>query len=109
MAARRHEVHELRGPHGRRDWRRSARGFDDALFVDADGIVLEGPVTNIWWRVAADLYTPALELGILAGETRAALIELAAELGYAVVEGAFALDDVFATPRRCSRPPPYAR
>ena len=27
-----------------------ARGADDAIFVDQDGIVLEGPVTNIWWR-----------------------------------------------------------
>ena len=27
-----------------------ARGADDAVFVDADDIVLEGPVTNIWWR-----------------------------------------------------------
>jgi len=68
------------------------RGFDDALFVDAEGIVLEGPVTNIWWRVGRTLYTPDLDLGILAGETRAALIELAAGLRYDVVEGAFALD-----------------
>ena len=66
-------------------------GFDDALFVDADGIVLEGPVTNVWWRVGRTLSTPGLELGILAGETRAALIELAVVLGYAVVEGAFTL------------------
>ena len=70
------------------------RGFDDALFVDADGVVLEGPVTNIWWRTGRTLYTPGLELGILAGETRAALIELAAGLGYNVDEGAFALDTV---------------
>jgi 4-amino-4-deoxychorismate lyase len=70
------------------------RGFDDALFVDADGVVLEGPVTNIWWRTGRTLYTPGLELGILAGETRAALIELAAGLGYNVNEGAFALDTV---------------
>jgi 4-amino-4-deoxychorismate lyase len=70
------------------------RGFDDALFVDADGVVLEGPVTNIWWRTSRTLYTPGLELGILAGETRAALIELAAGLGYNVNEGAFALDAV---------------
>jgi 4-amino-4-deoxychorismate lyase len=68
------------------------RGFDDALFVDADGIVLEGPVTNIWWRVGRSLYTPGLELGILAGETRATLIDLGAELGYGVIEGAFTLD-----------------
>ncbi len=70
------------------------RGFDDALLVDADGVVLEGPVTNIWWRVGRTLYTPGLELGILAGETRAALVELAAERRYGVVEGAFPLDAV---------------
>ncbi len=70
------------------------RGFDDALFVDADGVVLEGPVTNIWWRTGRTLHTPGLELGILAGETRAALIELAGGLGYHVAEGAFGLDAV---------------
>ena len=30
------------------------RGVDEALFVDGDGIVLEGTVTNIWWRVGCD-------------------------------------------------------
>jgi branched-subunit amino acid aminotransferase/4-amino-4-deoxychorismate lyase len=70
------------------------QGFDDALFVDADGVVLEGPVTNVWWREDDALYTPGLELGILAGETRAALTELAADAGYRLVEGAFPLEDV---------------
>ena len=68
-----------------------ARGADDALFVDADGIVLEGPVTNIWWREGDVLLTPSLEVGILAGETRAALLELAARSGQAVEEGVFPL------------------
>ena len=67
------------------------RGADDAVFVDGDGIVLEGPVTNIWWREGDTLVTPSLELGILAGETRATLLELAAGLGYAVEEGAYPL------------------
>ena len=58
-----------------------ARGADDAVFVDGDGIVLEGPVTNIWWREGDVLLTPSLEVGILAGETRAALLELAARSG----------------------------
>jgi branched-subunit amino acid aminotransferase/4-amino-4-deoxychorismate lyase len=70
------------------------RGADDALFVDTDGIVLEGPVTNVWWRSGRTLFTPSLELGILAGETRAALLELVPGLGYDVEEGAFPLDDV---------------
>ena len=36
--------------------------------------------------------TPSLELGILAGETRATLMGLAAGLGYTVEEGAYPLD-----------------
>jgi branched-subunit amino acid aminotransferase/4-amino-4-deoxychorismate lyase len=63
------------------------RGADDAVLVDDDGVVLEGTVTNIWWREGSTLVTPSLELGILAGETRAALLELAPACGYAVEEG----------------------
>ncbi len=68
------------------------RGADDAILVDLDGTVLEGPVTNIWWRKGDLLVTPSLELGILAGETRAALLALAEGLGYRVEEGAFPLE-----------------
>ncbi|MDQ3668832.1 MAG: aminotransferase class IV [Actinomycetota bacterium] len=68
------------------------RGADDAVFLASGGIVLEGPVTNIWWRRERVLYTPALELGILAGVTRATLIEEAAAAGYEVREGAFPLE-----------------
>ena len=68
------------------------RGADDAVFLASGDVVLEGPVTNIWWRLERVLYTPALELGILAGVTRATLIEAAAGLGYELREGAFPLD-----------------
>ena len=67
------------------------RGADDAVFLASGDVVLEGPVTNVWWRLDTSLYTPALELGILAGVTRATLIAAAAELGYEVREGAFPL------------------
>ena len=78
-------------------------GADEAIFVDADGIVLEGTVTNVWWRIGETLYTPSLDLGILAGVTRAAAIELAPSCGYAVEEGAYPLqhlldaDEAFTT------------
>ena len=65
------------------------RGADDAVFLASDDIVLEGPVTNVWWRLDDVLYTPALELGILAGVTRGTLIAEAGRLGYEVREGAF--------------------
>ena len=56
--------------------------------------MLEGPTTNIWWRRGRTLYTPSLELGILAGVTRAAVIELASGAGYAVEEGAYPLAEL---------------
>jgi 4-amino-4-deoxychorismate lyase len=65
------------------------QGADDAIFLASEDIVLEGPVTNVWWRLDDLLYTPALELGILAGVTRSTLLTEAAKLGYQVREGAF--------------------
>ena len=68
------------------------RGADDAVFLSRDGIVLEGPVTNVWWRVGERLQTPTLDLGILAGVTRAEVLRVAGELGYAVDEGRYGLE-----------------
>jgi 4-amino-4-deoxychorismate lyase len=70
------------------------RGVDEAVFVDADGIVLEGTVTNVWWRVGDTLFTPSLDLGILAGVTRGTLTELAPGCGYRVEEGAYRLEQL---------------
>jgi branched-subunit amino acid aminotransferase/4-amino-4-deoxychorismate lyase len=69
-------------------------GSDDALLVDAADIVLEAPTANVWWREGNSLVTPALEQPILAGVTRAALWELADELGYEPQEGVHALNRV---------------
>jgi 4-amino-4-deoxychorismate lyase len=71
-----------------------SRGADDAIFVDVEGLVLEGTVTNVWWRFGDTLRTPSLELGILAGVTRAAILELAPERGYRVEEGIYPLGEV---------------
>jgi 4-amino-4-deoxychorismate lyase len=69
------------------------RGADDAVFLDPAGIVLEGPVTNVWWRRGETLFTPSLDLGILAGVTRAAVLELA-QGRWQVREGRFHADDL---------------
>jgi 4-amino-4-deoxychorismate lyase len=71
-----------------------ARGADDAVFVTEDGLVREGPVTNVWWRRGETLYTPSLDLGILAGVTRDTVFELAPRNGYSVQEGRFPLADL---------------
>jgi 4-amino-4-deoxychorismate lyase len=71
-----------------------ARGADDAVFVTEDELVLEGPVTNLWWRLGSELFTPSLDLGVLAGVTRDTLIELAPALGYSVRAGRFPLAEL---------------
>lgn len=68
------------------------RGADDALLVDADGIVLEAPTANVWFREGRRLLTPSLAQPILAGVTRAALWELAAAAGYEPADGVFPLE-----------------
>jgi 4-amino-4-deoxychorismate lyase len=70
------------------------RGADGAVFLASGEIVLECPVTNIWWRRGRTLFTPSLDLGILAGVTRAVLLEEAPILGYEIREGHFHMDDL---------------
>jgi 4-amino-4-deoxychorismate lyase len=70
------------------------RGADDAVFVGLGGELLEAPTANLWWRAGNTLYTPALDLGILAGVTRSVLAELAPGLGLRVLEGVFTAEDL---------------
>ncbi len=75
-------------------------GADDALLVDPDGIVLEAPTANVWWRTGDRLFTPSLESPILAGVTRSLLLELSPEpvdVGTYVLEDVLAADEAFLT------------
>ncbi len=67
------------------------RGADDALFLSLEGIVLEGPISNIWFVEQRALRTPSLDLGILAGVTRDTLLEQAQTLGVEVEQGTYSL------------------
>jgi branched-chain amino acid aminotransferase len=71
--------------------RAAAAGYDEALLVGSDGIVLEGPTCSIFWANEGRLRTPALATGILASITRRVLLE-----GLAVEEGTFAFDELLA-------------
>jgi branched-chain amino acid aminotransferase len=51
------------------------RGFDEALLVDSEGTVLEGPTWSFFWVEGGSLLTPPLEQPILASITRARLME----------------------------------
>lgn len=70
------------------------RGADDALFVDDDGLVLEGATSNLFWVRAGCLYTAPLESGVLDGITRRTVLELAAESGVPVSETALSVEEL---------------
>jgi branched-chain amino acid aminotransferase len=65
-----------------------AAGYDEALLVRSDGVVLEGPRSSIFWVQKGRLRTPALETGILASITRRVILE-----SLPVEEGSFQLKD----------------
>jgi 4-amino-4-deoxychorismate lyase len=73
-----------------------ARGADDAVLVGLGGELLEAPTASLWWRSGHTLHTPSLDLGILAGITRAVLCDLAPGLGLKVVEGVYTAEDLAA-------------
>jgi branched-subunit amino acid aminotransferase/4-amino-4-deoxychorismate lyase len=79
------------------------RGADDALFLGEGETVLELSTSNVWWRDAGVLSTPATATGVLPGVTRRAIADLARDAGYRVREGAFTLpmllraEEAFAT------------
>jgi branched-subunit amino acid aminotransferase/4-amino-4-deoxychorismate lyase len=72
------------------------RGAEDAVFLALGDVVLEGTTTNVWWRHRRTLFTPAVELGVLAGVTRAVLMDAAPGLGYDVREDAYPIMELLA-------------
>lgn len=69
-----------------------SEGFDDALLLTTDGVVLEGPTFAVGWVVDGVLETPRLELGILDSITRRVVLGLASGLEIPVLEGHWGLD-----------------
>jgi branched-subunit amino acid aminotransferase/4-amino-4-deoxychorismate lyase len=67
---------------------------DEAILLTHDGCLAEGCVTSIFFWHAAELCTPALDLGILPGVGRGRVVELARERGIPVREGRFSRTEV---------------
>jgi len=70
------------------------KGFDEALLLDMNGYVAEGPGANFFYEKDEVLYTSPLG-NILSGITRETILELASELGFKVVEKFFTPEDVY--------------
>jgi branched-chain amino acid aminotransferase len=65
-------------------------GFDEALFVRPDGIVLEPPTSSIFWVADGAIRTTAIREGVLASITRDRLLKAIP----GIEQGAWTLDQV---------------
>jgi aminodeoxychorismate lyase len=63
-----------------------AAGADEALVLNTDGEVVEAAGSNLFWLADNALCTPPLEAGLLAGVTRAMVLEFAHALKWPLAE-----------------------
>ena len=59
-------------------------GFHEAIVLNKEGNVAEGPGENLFLVRDGEIYTPGLAQGILDGITRDSVIQIAEDLGYTV-------------------------
>jgi branched-chain amino acid aminotransferase len=71
------------------------RGADDALVLNARGLVAEASATNVFALSGDRLETPPVTDGALAGLTRRTVMELAPELGFEVHERSLGRFDLY--------------
>jgi para-aminobenzoate synthetase / 4-amino-4-deoxychorismate lyase len=86
------------GPHKWRDRRALHADRGVPLLVDADGSVLEAAWANVWLVDGRQLSTPPADGRLLAGVTRARLLELASSLGLEATERRISLEEARAAP-----------
>lgn len=70
-----------------------AKGYDEALLLDADGHVAEAPGANFFFEKDGVLYTPPRG-NILPGITRSTVMQLCRQAGIRVEERLFTVDEV---------------
>jgi branched-chain amino acid aminotransferase len=63
-----------------------AAGYDDAILLTGDGHVAEASAANLFVVFGTELATPPLVDDVLSGITRRAIMQVAADAGYDVVE-----------------------
>ena len=53
----------------------SAEGHADVLFLNEEGELTEGAISNVYVEIEGRLYTPPIECGLLGGVMRRVLLE----------------------------------
>lgn len=69
-------------------------GYDEALLLDTNGYVAEGPGENIFWVRRGTVFTTPLPT-VLEGVTRDAIMQVCRDLGYEVREAMTTRDELY--------------
>lgn len=69
-------------------------GYDEAILLDQNGFVSEGTGENIFLVRDEKVYTPGLESDILVGITRKSILQIAADIGFPVIEKLISLNEL---------------
>lgn len=64
-------------------------GYGEAIALNSQGFLSEGPAENLFIVRKGKIYTPSLQCSILEGITRDTIIKLAESLGFEVEEGVY--------------------
>jgi branched-chain amino acid aminotransferase len=70
------------------------KGYDEALLLDHEGYLAEGPGANLFFEKNGKLFTPA-KGHILPGITRTTVLELCDESGIPCEEGKYLPEDLY--------------
>ena len=71
------------------------KGFTDALLVNREGVVLEGPSFSIGWVKEGKVFVPDLDLGILDSVTRRCLIEIGESGAFDIGVEKISIDELY--------------
>jgi branched-chain amino acid aminotransferase len=72
-----------------------AQGCDEAVFLNMEGRIAEGPGENIFLVKGRTLHTNGLQESVLEGITRASILEIARDAGYQTAVGPMTKADFF--------------
>jgi branched-chain amino acid aminotransferase len=71
-----------------------SKGCDDAILMNTKDQITEGATSNLFLVAKAELATPSVECGILAGITRGVVMDIAKRLAFRVKEGRITAGDL---------------
>lgn len=70
------------------------KGYNEALFLNTDGFISEGAVSNIFFIKNGIIFTPKIKCGLLPGIVREFVIRNSLSIGFIVKEGEFTLAEL---------------